>query len=300
MNLNKITFTPSITKKGEYGLQYLENEVHFYKKNTKYLYNNSDMQHYVDFRCSKPVLIDKNNNITYFPFDSDLYNNTLYDTLYFKGKFWNKRKLFFKKIENQININYGLTEFKETNSKKFFSDRVNDINKSIEYSRNKDILNNVINKINTIDQYLFRVYLSNGDLTDTNICLNGSICDTECFGYNVVIADMAIFFVSMIYGCWIYPKYNPQAYAFRKNKIINPYMKLSINQLDIMKRIMNIINPIEYDIFKNLVIMRLVTPIGLDMMDYDDRANVDNLIRIIYYSDYITLIPNISKYIRGK
>ena len=47
-------------------------------------------------------------------------------------------------------------------------------------------------------------------------CLNNKICDTECFGYNVVICDLAIFFISIIYGRWIYPKYNPQAYKFRK------------------------------------------------------------------------------------
>lgn len=91
--------------------------------------------------------------------------------------------------------------------------------------------------LKNIDRYPFRTYISNGDLTDTNICLNNKICDTEYFGYNIVICDLAIFFISIIYGRWIYPKYNSQAHKFRKNKIINAKLKISKVILIILFRI---------------------------------------------------------------
>ena len=42
--------------------------------------------------------------------------------------------------------------------------------------------------------------------------------------------------------------------------------------------------------------MRLITPITMDIMDESDRKSIDDLIRIIYISEYDTLIKNITKY----
>lgn len=293
--MKNITLTPSKNKNGTYGLCNLEDSLVFYKDNIKYS-DNLDNINELYFNCSPVILVDKKNNTSYFEFDKDLYNNTLYDNLYFKGKYWNKRHKWFKTLEYSIENNYKMLTFKESMSKKFFIDRLSLIEKSKKYSNNIKIINEVEDFIKNIDDYIFRAYISNGDLTDTNICLNNKICDTECLGYNIVIADLSIFFVSILYGSWIYPKYNYNAYLFRKNKIIIPKKRLNNKQREILKIIISLVKPIEFDKFKKLLIMRLITPISMDIMDELDRKSIDDLIRIIYISEYDTLIKNITKY----
>ena len=61
-------------------------------------------------------------------------------------------------------------------------------------------------------------------------------------------------------------------------------------QKEILKIIISLIKPIEFDKFKKLLIMRLITPISMDIMEEQDRKSVDDLIRIIYISEYDTII----------
>lgn len=299
MNTKKIVFTPSVTKKGTYGLCNFEEDLVFYKDNVKYANNEKEDIKKMEFEYSPVILIDKKKNISYFEFDNDIYNNTLYDSLYFKDKYWNKRKLWFNKLENGIKRNFKMLTFSESMSKKFFIDRLSLIKDSKKVSTNKNILDEVESDIRNIDDYVFRAYISNGDLTDTNICFNNKICDTECLGYNIVIGDLAILFVSILYGGWIYPKYNYNAYMFRKNKIVLPHKRLNRRQIDILKRVISIVKSVEFDTFKKLVIFRLITPISMKIMDEDDRKSVDDLIRLIYISDYNTILKNICNYFKN-
>lgn len=299
MDLNKVILEPSITKKGIYGIKHCQNGLIFFKDNIKYLEDDQDFFKKIDFHYSPVLLIDKEEHTSYYEFDKDLYCNTLYDALYFKGKYWYLRKKWFKILEISMTTNYKIMNMSETKSKKFYLDRVEEIKKSYKNSKNKKILEEVYDFIKNIDRYSFRTYVSNGDLTDTNICLNNKICDTECFGYNIVICDLAIFFISIIYGRWIYPKYNSQAYKFRKNKIINTKLKISKRQLDILKRIIKLVKPVEYESFKKLVIMRLITPINLADIEESDRIQIDDLIRIIYQSNINNIVSNIYKYQKG-
>ncbi len=296
MNLNNVVLEPSITRKGIYGLQYCQNGLVFYKDNIKYLEEDQSIYKRVDFSYSPVLLIDKELHTSYYEFDKDLYSNTLYDALYFKGRYWHLRRRWFRELKKSIKRNYALMNMSDTKSKKFFIDRVEDIKKSFKYSKNVKILNDVYDYIKNIDRYSFRSYISNGDLTDTNICLNGKMCDTECFGYNVVISDLSIFFISLIYGRWIYPKYNTRAFTFRKNKIVNKVYKISYKQKDILKRIVSLVKPIEFEFFKKFIIMRLVTPIGMDEMEECDRNIVDDLIRIVCQSDINNIVSNLYKY----
>ena len=293
MNLNKIILEPSVTKKGIYGLQYCQNGLIFFKDNIKYLEDDQDFFKKSEFSYSPVLLIDKDEHTSYYEFDEDLYCNTLYDTLYFGGRYWHFRRRWFKTLEKGMSINYKLMNMNDTNSKKFFIDRVELIKKSFKYTNYEFILEDVYNFIKGIDRYSFRTYISNGDLTDTNICLNNKICDTECFGYNVVICDLAIFFISILFGRWIYPKYNSQAYKFRKNKIIKAEFKISRRQLDILNRIMKLVKPIEFEYFKKLLIMRLVTPISMEDIEEHDRIKIDEIMLVISLSNINNLVKNL-------
>lgn len=299
MNLNKVVLEPSVTKKGTYGINHCQNGLIFYKDNIKYINDDQEFFKKIGFTYSPLMIADKDSKISYYEFDDDLYCNTLYDALYFDGKYWNKRRKWFKILEKSMINNYRIMDMKDTQSAKFFVDRVDKIKKSMKYSKNSDLLKETEDFIKNIDRYSFRAYISNGDLTDTNICLNNKICDTECFGYNLIVSDLAIFFISMIYGRWIYPKYNFKAYKFRKNKIVNTKLGINKKQLDMLKRIIRLIKPIEFDAFKKLVIMRLITPIGLDEMEEKDRVLVDGLIRVVYISNINNLVHNIEVYAKN-
>lgn len=295
MNLNKVVLEPSVTKKGVYGLQYSQSGLLFFKDNIKYLEDDQDFFKKPGFNYSPVLLIDKDAHTSYYEFDEDLYCNTLYDTLYFGGKYWYLRRKWFKSLEKGMTVNYKLMNIKDTMSKKFFLDRLDLLKKSYKYTNYKFLLEDAYNFIENIDRYSFRTYISNGDLTDTNICLNGKICDTECFGYNVVICDLAIFFMSIIYGRWIYPKYNSQAYKFRKNKIIKPDFKVSKRQYDILKKIISLVKPIEFEYFKKLLIMRLVTPISMENVTPADRIKIDEIMLTISQSNLKNIVSNIYK-----
>ena len=51
--------------------------------------------------------------------------------------------------------------------------------------------------------------------------------------------------------------------------------------------------------FKKLVIFRLITPISMKIMDENDRKSIDDLIRLIYISDYNTILKNICNYYKN-
>lgn len=299
MRANNIVLEPSVTKKGTYGINHCQDGMVFYKDNIKYLNDDQDFFKKVNFIYSPLALLDKKKSISYYEFDEDLYKNTLYDALYFNGKYWHMKNKWFKTLEKSMIDNYRIMSMNETKSKKFFIDRVSEISKSKKVSKNSFILDDVEDFIKGIDDYAFRTYISNGDLTDTNICLNNKICDTECFGYNVIISDLAIFFVSMIYGRWIYPKYNYVAYRFRKNKIVDAKLSIGRRQEYMLNRIIHLVKPVEFEYFKKLLIMRLVTPISMDTLEEQDRILVDGLIRTVYMSNINNLIKNIKKYVKN-
>ena len=124
MNINKVVLEPSITRKGTYGINHCQNGLIFYKNNIKYLNEDQDFYKKIGFEYSPLMIADKEEKMSYYEYDTDLYCNTLYDTLYFNGKYWNKRKKWFKTLEKSMIYNYKIMDMKDTQSAKFFIDRV--------------------------------------------------------------------------------------------------------------------------------------------------------------------------------
>lgn len=283
---SRIILSVSKSKKHTYGVCLINGKKYFFKENAIYeeeKYNILRENNYV-----VPKLLFKEDNISYYEYDEDLYSNTLYDLLYFKDLSLNEVEIYFNTLEKRIFACKKISKIDDTNSYNFFNKRINHLDKI------GDLSSNII-KYFQRNCYL-RSYISNGDLTDTNICLNGKVCDAENAGNNLVSADLGIFFVSILYGSWIYPKYHKEAYDFRVNKIKEVSSSLNIKQMFILNKIISLVKKldlIDQEYFKVFLLFRLLSPITFDRLDFLDKIKVQTLFKKILDSKELEELPNI-------
>ena len=207
-------------------------------------------------------------------------------------------------------------------SKKYFSDRVQKIKEYIpllDYNNLiiggkdyniKDIISNIAKQIEK-NKKLY-AFISQGDPTDTNITTSGYFTDFENGGYNTLLSEFAIIFVSLYsHGRYFYPKYNEKAYVINKT-IINNFDEykinidylidnkdIYINNIDIKlplknkKMILNFIdiylnNPNysiyekDFNLIKYYICMRLLTPLNINLFNEEDKITVLTLLIYIY------------------
>lgn len=161
-----------------------------------------------DFYKTSNLCIETDKYIIY-EYIKELFTNTLND--YFYGK--EDRivlPLILNSYKNAMRNSMVLIDEKDTKTSKFFKGRLDHIEKllkSIEYEKiiiNKDnyeikiILKDLISEIRKDKEV--HAFLTNGSPTDGNITTNGYITDFENAGYNSVVSEIAILFVSFFYS----------------------------------------------------------------------------------------------------
>ena len=207
-------------------------------------------------------------------------------------------------------------------SKRFFNDRSYMIKEIIEKLEYKNIVynNKKINISNILHDVLYNItldkkmysFLSQGDPTDTNITTTGYFTDFENVGYNILVGEFSIMFVSLFsHGRYFYPKYNKKAYVINK-AIVDKYYKYKMNlnysivNNDIKIESISINLPSknkelilqyinfylqnkyfskysnDFKYLKYYICMRLLTPININNMDEIDKITILVLVVIVY------------------
>jgi len=121
----------------------------------------------------------------------------------------------------------------ETNSKRYFTDRLPTLKEYIEQLDYENIIldgetyniKHILEEIysNIIKEKKLYSFISQGDPTDTNITVSGYFTDFENSGYNTILGEFSIIFVSLFsHGLYFYPKYNKSAYSINKT-VLNKY-----------------------------------------------------------------------------
>lgn len=308
------------TSKNEIGICKYKNNKYFYKRQPYYDEYENYKQIKPYFKVSKEAI--KLEKYILYEYICDFKNKTINDYLY-----GNHLKIDFeilsKQYKKSINNTLVLMREVETKSKKYFLDRLSIVKQNIEQLNYKNIvfdgkiydLKLIFEDIflNIIKEKKLYSFISQGDPTDTNITISGYFTDFENSGYNTILSEFSIIFVSLFsHGLYFYPKYNNKAYSINK-KILNKYKKLgkeisySIKENNIYIDYFNNFIPkkntqlissfIElyssnkkyYDDFKLLryyICMRLLTPIDIFKMEEKDRVIIFVLIIIVYNNIY--------------
>ncbi len=273
-----------------------------------------------DYKVSKTAIVI--NNMIIYDYIDSFKNKTINDYLYGNNELLVSTYKIFGQYKNSIIKSLKILNEDNCENNIFFKKRIQTIKDNLkkmdfdsfiinkkEYDVKK-ILIDIIKKISMTKQ-LFS-FLSQGDPTDTNIAIDGYITDFEVAGYNHIVGEIAIFFVSLFsHGRYFYPKYNKSAYIINK-AIINDYEKYKIN-INYCERkdtvyIKNIFLNIpqknkkllydyiriflnckfynkysnDFKLLKYYICMRLLTPISIDKMDKDDKITILCLVIIIY------------------
>lgn len=311
------------TSKTQIGICLYNDKKHFFKS-----YDDNEAINYeaINYEAIKKYYkvskfaIKYENKIIY-EYIKDFKNNTLNDYLY-----GNNKKINFDFISAQytksINNTLKIKNENDCKSKKYFSDRVQKIKEYIpllDYNNLiidgkdyniKDIINNIAKQIEK-NKKLY-AFISQGDPTDTNITTSGYFTDFENGGYNTLLSEFAIIFVSLYsHGRYFYPKYNEKAYVINKT-IINKFndykidvdyqidnKEIYINNIDIKLPLKNkktilefidiYLNNPNYSIYeknfnliKYYICMRLLTPLNINLFNEEDRITILTLLIYIY------------------
>ena len=269
-----------------------------------------------DFYKTSNLCIETDKYIIY-EYIKELFTNTLND--YFYGK--EDRivmPLILNSYKNAMRNSMVLIDEKDTKTSKFFKGRLDHIEKllkSIEYEKiiiNKDnyeikiILKDLISEIRKDKEV--HAFLTNGSPTDGNITTNGYITDFENAGYNSVVSEISILFVSFFtHGSYFYPKYNEQDYpshvaslktynnykpnikykTIKDTIYVNEYdFKINSKNKEVLLEFLKMYktSPFyenyknEFKYLKYYIFMRLLTPITLDQMSSYDMVSILTLI----------------------
>lgn len=261
------------------------------------------------------------NEYIIFEYIKDFDKKTINDYLYGKEKNIDIKSIitqYHDSINNTLNL---ISEY-ECESKKYFLDRtylIKEYIKGLNYDNLivndkkyniKSVLNDIIKNIEKNKKIY--AFISQGDPTDTNITINGYFTDFENSGYNSLISEFAIIFVSLFsHGRYFYPKYNKKAYVINKSiinkfnnyKIVNNYYinkkNIYIKDFDIKipeknkNLILSFIDlylsnlnypkySIDFSLIKYYICMRLLTPININSMNENDKITILTLVMIIY------------------
>lgn len=258
-----------------------------------------------------PVFFGICDNYLVFEYLEDFKGKTINDYLYSDLNLELSFNIMSSQFGNSIHQTLTLMNEKECESKKFFYERIPKLEKYLENldietitfnNRNYDI-KKIINTIKDILQHNKMVYtfLSQGDPTDTNFTVTGYLTDFENAGYNSILSELSIIFVSLFsHGRYFYPKYNPNAYIINQS-ILEHYNDYRINiEYEKIEKTINIFNIdlklpsknktlildfidiylmnsnyIKYkdslSILKYYIGMRILTPLDIDTMEEEDK-----------------------------
>ncbi len=320
-NIDKIHILNKLyTSKCEVGTCIYKNNKYFYKRIINY-------DEYENYKLVKPYFkvpkkAIKLGEYILYEYVSDFEGKTLNDYLY--GNIITN--INFNSIDNQYQKSLNKTlklDFElNSKSKKYFFDRLNILEKNLREISNKEIifnsetynLSNIFNDIilNIKKEKKLYSFVTQGDPTDTNITYTGYFVDFENSGYNTIISELSIVFVSLFsHGLYFYPKYNQKAYTFNKNmlKVFENYKpfikyfmkndKLYINDfnLNIPSKNRDLINKFidvflknqhysiyseDFKLIKYYICIRLLTPIDIFKMNEEDRTIVLVIVILIY------------------
>lgn len=309
------------TSKNEVGIIEQNSVKYFYKKFFKDLELEKNGYNSVKgYFLVSPFCI-KCGDLLIYDYIEDFKKETINDYLY--GSINN---IDFEIISKQYNfsINKTLKLEKESNCLcvKYFKNRLCVIesnklkleNKYLLYNNKKYNLEEIFNDIseNIIKDKEIYAFISQGDPTDTNITSTGYFTDFENGGYNSILGEISIIFVSLFsHGRYFYPKYNRKAYVINKSilKKYNDYKfdidykieknVIKVNSFDynipiknkkMIKEFIDIylknkkysIYKCDFNLLKYYICMRMLTPINIDEMDIDDKIIILILVVIMY------------------
>jgi len=263
----------------------------------------------------------------------DFSNKTINDYLYGNVQDIHFNNILFQ-YEKTMDDTLKLKKESSCVSKRFFYDRsykIKELTQKIEYDniiyKNEklnitDMLSNIFHNI-TSNKKMY-CFLSQGDPTDTNITTTGYFTDFENVGYNTLVGEFSIMFVSLFsHGRYFYPKYNKKAYVINK-AVIDKYSKYKIdvdysvvnNDLNINHISINLPKKnkdlilqyidfylnnknynkyfTDFEYLKYYICMRLFTPIDIEIMEEEDKITILTLSLLIYlYGDDLKTLRNL-------
>lgn len=279
------------TAKNEFGLCTYKGNKCFYKIK-KNMYPEIDGYKKMQKYYKTPELLNYNCHMAIYKYEEELTKNTLHEYLYFDSEINLKEvvKPYYKSFEDKIILDEKLSK-----NVKFFSQRCQNIKNIIgcEY---------IINEVKKVllQPKKLTCFITQGDPTDTNISCKGMYTDFENAGYNTVVGEIAIIYASFItHGGYFYPKYNPQAYDIRPNKLDYSKNNLIIKNMAVPTKnknlMMKFIEPLLEDknveeeiknYLKYYIIMRMLTPIELCKMTEEDNKMLKKHIKRLYECDF--------------
>lgn len=224
----------------------------------------------------------------------------------------------------------------ECESKKFFTERTNIIEEylnTIDFE--KIILNNETIDLRTVIQEIsnkikkpkkLHAFITQGDPTDMNITITGYFTDFENAGYNTILSELSIMFISLYsHGAYFYPKYNSLAYITNSCSLNNLKCTLEVdytlNEKNIYVKKFNysigiknktllcdfidiFLKDKNYKMFKDefkylkyYICMRILTPLDINKMDKHDRIVL--LILLVKVYNDIRDLESLKEFIGG-
>ena len=268
-----------------------------------------------------PTFIGICDNYLVFEYLEDFKNKTINDYLYSDFHLEFDFNVMSSQFRNSICQTFTLMNEKNCESKKFFYERTPKLEKYLKNleievitfnNRNYDI-KKIITTIQDIlcQNKMVYTFLSQGDPTDTNFTVTGYLTDFENAGYNSILSELSIIFVSLFsHGRYFYPKYNPSAYIINQSilkhyqdyRITIEYKKvektINISNIDLKLPSKNkalildfiniyLTNP-NYSkyrdsllILKYYIGMRILTPLDIDTMEEEDKIIILALLVLV-------------------
>lgn len=319
--------------KSTFGVKTISNKKYFYKK-TKNLNKEIEGFNEVNRIYSIPKIIYCDNHEIIYEYQKDLEKKTIHEYLYNKKIMHINYSKIFKQYKKSIS-SLVIKEEENYRNSDFFLKRTNlllnylskdEIDKIYILDNQEYSLKNIINEIlKTIESpKKLKGILTLGDPTDTNISTKGIFTDFECAGYNSIVGEIAIFFVSLTtHGSYFYPKYNANAYILRTNVLFDyPKYKqelvffedidnkcILLPKFTILKKNKKVLlkflkfynKQFEDDMeinkyLKYYIAMRILTPLDITKMDEYDQKTIISL--LIYIYENCTSIDSLIKIVK--
>lgn len=305
--------------KSTYGVKNINNRKFFFKK-IKNIDTEIDGFNRVNKIYKIPKIIYCDENEILYEYKKCLKEKTIHEYLYNKTNLKINYKKIFDQYKKSIKLLVIKNESKYRNSD-FFLKRVNTLKRYLTFPEfhqihlfeNKEYcLKEIIAETKEVIEKNKKIkgILTLGDPTDTNISTTGVFTDFECAGYNSVLGEIAIFFISLTtHGSYFYPKYNAGAYVQRTN-ILYDYSKnkqdivyfddandrcILLPKFTILKKNKKVLlkflkfynkhfkNDIEIEKYlKYYICMRILTPLDVTKMDECDRKIIISWLIYLY------------------
>ncbi len=305
--------------KSIFGIKEIDNKKYFYKK-TKNLQKELDGYNEINkiYKTPKIMYCDKDEIL--YEYKSELQTKTIHEYLYNNKNLRVNYQKILSQYQKSINAFVIKKESLFRNSD-FFIKRINMLsncqslelfNKVYVFENKEYEVNKILEDIkqNIASEKVLKGILTLGDPTDTNISTTGLFTDFECAGYNSLIGEIAIFFISFFtHGSYFYPKYNSNAYIQRTSLLFNynkyrqkviyfedpdgkcillPDFKIPKKNKKVILKFLKFYNKyfsndIEINKYlKYYICMRILTPLDINKMDEYDKHLIVALLICFY------------------